>query len=135
MKYQSFNEKIIKKMEEKIKLTTEELGEFQTYSGIISIVSNKISSIIQNVKPVTIETNVKIGSFLQDSERAMLLPIVSRDLSNIPVETPYLILRFDGIDVYVNPYMKWDDTKLLFMNETKDVIHILEIEDPNNYLM
>jgi hypothetical protein len=122
-------------MEEKMTLTTEELGDFQTYYGIISHVSNKISNIIQNVKPATIETNIKIGAFLQDSDRAMVTPIVARDLSNIPVESPYLILNFDGVDVYVNPHMRWDDTKLMFMNESKDVIHKLEIEDPNNYLM
>lgn len=116
-------------MEEKITITHE---GFQNYTGIINHVGDKISKIIEDVKPVSIETNVKVGAFLQDSDKAISAPIINKV---VRCDKPFKILSFDGVDVLANPHMKWNDCTLKFMNEANEIIYKLVIEDSNNYMM
>lgn len=108
-----------------------------------------------------IVTNVQVGTFISDSSN-----FVASEKSNpISLGLVYFVGKYDGIDVYVNPFMKWTDNRILLAkksdssismecevkiessyqldllnkieikDETKNDYSLITIEDPNNHLI
>ena len=46
----------------------------------------------------------------------------------------YPMGQFDNVSIVVNPYMRWDDNRILLKNN-ENIIHELEIIDENDMLI
>ncbi|MCK9574618.1 MAG: hypothetical protein WC979_01795 [Candidatus Pacearchaeota archaeon] len=77
-------------------------------------------------------TNAQLGTFLMDAFEAQQLPVIKPSLGLIKNPETYKIIKLKHADVFVDPNMRWDDTKLIFKSNDKE--KIVEIKHSNNLI-
>lgn len=78
-----------------------------------AIIENKVDHII---------TNVRMGSILQDSvEYSVWIPL-NNILSTPRTPEPYLIGNYSSRKVFVDPFMRWDDNRIIIKYDKSQLI-------------
>lgn len=79
---------------------------------------NKIRYYLKRENPDSIVVNIHLATVIQESKEYK----TSNNFESTIKETapkPYLIGTIYDIDCYVNPYMRWDDNRILLQKEVK----------------
>lgn len=99
---------------------------YSIQTNIIKIVEN-----IKNHKQATkIVTNTKLGYLIHNINNKIMKP----DIMKIQdTKEPFLIGDFNGIDIFVDAYMQFNDNRIIFYNNEKEV-HVLNIKDTHHML-
>jgi len=93
------------------------IKELTPYEGI-----KKIIAYIKLQKEYTeIITNLQIGSALADSEDSEeYIRSVKQPGLCSPNKGPYKVFDIDNFEVFIDPYMAWGDTRLIFSNKNHE---------------
>lgn len=74
--------------------------------------ANLIANVTRKGRGEYIVTNVQVLTALQDCSQFVVAPM-SNNLSQVGNESLYFAGTLAGMQVYVDPYMTWDDTRIL----------------------
>ena len=110
------------------------------YSGSMSIYQlqqkliNKVIDKAKEIKANKIVTNGNLASVIQDSGNYSISNTLSVPISKIAPGESYPMGQIDGIKIFVDPYMRWDDNYIHFENDDVKVIRKLKIKNVENIL-
>ena len=80
--------------------------------------ANLITNVSRHGRPSWIVTNTQVLTALQDNANFVVAPMTNT-LSQDGAQSIYFAGSIAGLNVYVDPYMKWDDTRVLVGRKSK----------------
>ena len=95
---------------------------------------NKVIKKAKGIKANKIVTNGNLASVIQDSGNYSISNTLSVPISKIAPGESYPMGQIDGIKIFVDPYMRWDDNYIYFENDDVKVIRKLKIKNVENIL-
>ena len=95
---------------------------------------NKVIKKAKGIKANKIVTNGNLASVIQDSGNYSISNTLSVPISKIAPGESYPMGQIDGIKIFVDPYMRWDDNYIHFENDDVKVIRKLKIKNVENIL-
>jgi hypothetical protein len=95
---------------------------------------NKVIEKAKEIKANKIVTNGNLASVIQDSGNYKMSNLLSISLSNINPGGLYTMGQIDGIKIFVDPYMRWDDNYIHFENDDEKLVRKLKIKSVENTL-
>jgi hypothetical protein len=89
-------------------------SNYSTYD-IIKLITSKVMFLCDKNEANAILTNANIAAVMQDSySYSFSSPRIIDPTTNC-----YLLGTIGGIELYVDPYMRWDDNKMLFYKKNQ----------------
>lgn len=88
----------------------------------------KILDRITQSKYVKLTTNGQLGTFLMDGFASEGIPV---DIPMKPSPEPYKIFKLKKLEIFIDPMMKWSDTRLLLVDKKGEKEEILVVHDNN----
>ena len=97
-------------------------------------IHNYINLKIRTIELDRIVTNGSLGSVLQDNI-SFTINNNSNIYSSDQPEVKYKIGSLFNNNVFVDPMMRWDDNRIIFIGEDDEISFVLEINDENNIFL
>jgi len=91
---------------------------------------NKIVKKAKEIKANKIITNANLASVIQDSRNYSFNP----PMTNIKPGETYTMGQIDGVKIFVDPYIRWDDNYIHFENDDEKLIRKLKIKSVENIM-
>ena len=88
----------------------------------------KILDRVTQSKYRKLTTNGQLGTFLMDGFASEGIPI---DIPMKPSPEPFKIFKLKKLEIYIDPMMKWGDTRILLVDENENNEEIIVKHDNN----
>lgn len=109
----------------------------ETMGGFMSSIQRLLFTKIEEIKNQTFAskliTNSKIAAVLQNAQGYFITTVGPR-INNPKSKVPYLLGQLGGMLLMVDSYMRWNDNRVIFFKDEKEVFS-LKIIDSQNVLI
>lgn len=97
---------------------------FMSERHIPKYLTNDLKKYFKSFESKKIQTNGNIACYLQDSED-YVHNVINNTLTSAK---PYKMGSLNGVDVYVDPFQRWDDNRIHFFDKDDDTQKIASID-------